>query len=71
MINAGGDLTLAQATNTHTESQHSVNGSANLKVGTTPDSKNYGGGFNAGGANHQKIRQPHKWVQLMALKVSN
>ncbi|MEQ4923365.1 calcium-independent hemolysin HpmA [Proteus hauseri] len=54
VINAGGDLTLAQATNQHTEKQNSVNGSANLKVGTTPDSKDYGGGFKAGGANHQK-----------------
>lgn len=54
VINAGGDLTLAQATDTHSESQHNVNGSANLKVGTTPDSKDYGGGFNAGGATHQK-----------------
>ncbi len=41
-INAGGDLTLAQATDTHSESQSNVNGSANLKVGTTPESKDYG-----------------------------
>lgn len=54
VINTGGDLTLAQATNQHSESQDSVNGSANLKVGTTPTSKEYGGGFNAGGAKHQK-----------------
>lgn len=54
VINAGGDLTLAQATNQHSESQDNVNGSANLKVGTTPDSKDYGGGFKAGGSHHQK-----------------
>ncbi|MFN6887478.1 hemagglutinin repeat-containing protein, partial [Proteus mirabilis] len=31
-----------------------VNGSANLKVGTTPESKDYGGGFNAGTTHHSK-----------------
>lgn len=49
-----GDLTLAQATDTHSESQSNVNGSANLKVGTTPESKDYGGGFNAGTTHHSK-----------------
>ncbi|SUC39483.1 hemolysin [Proteus mirabilis] len=54
VINAGGDLTLAQATDTHSESQSNVNGSANLKVGTTPESKDYGGGFNAGDHSSQQ-----------------
>ncbi|BDR98745.1 calcium-independent hemolysin HpmA [Proteus mirabilis] len=54
VINAVGDLTLAQATDTHSESQSNVNGSANLKVGTTPESKDYGGGFNAGTTHHSK-----------------